>query len=111
MGSYADSIILELKQIAEALIELREGLQISGRGRMMGYPEMNRHERITFRMADHPEVNDYYSFQTLLHRFQTLDTMNSTVPALVYPTAVAMSLSELPLRSIVWAMPRRQLVR
>ncbi len=59
MGSYADSIILELKQIAEALIELREGLQISGRGRMMGYPEMNRHERITFRMADHPEVNDY----------------------------------------------------
>ena len=31
--------------------------------------------------------------------------------ALVYPTAVAMSLSELPLRSIVWAMPRRQLVR
>ena len=31
--------------------------------------------------------------------------------ALVYPTAVAMSLSELPLRSIVWAIPRRQLVR
>lgn len=31
--------------------------------------------------------------------------------ALVYPTAVAMSLSELPLRSIVCAMPRRQLVR
>jgi D-alanyl-lipoteichoic acid acyltransferase DltB (MBOAT superfamily) len=31
--------------------------------------------------------------------------------ALAYPTAVAMSLSELPLRSIVWAMPRRQLVR
>ena len=30
---------------------------------------------------------------------------------LVYPTAVAMSLSELPLRSMVWAMPRRQLVR
>ena len=31
--------------------------------------------------------------------------------ALVYPTAVAMSLSELPLRSMVWAMPRRQSVR
>ena len=31
--------------------------------------------------------------------------------ALVYPTAVAMSLSELPLRSMIWAMPRRQSVR